>query len=195
MKEETNNEITEKQYKSLIKVFKKYTNLYKILYYIDPAKSAEFLKKQEYYFTKANKNEKEKVHNHDHDHHEGCNKLERKMYIPKEEMNNIEKLLDEIATTSFYKGNFEEVLQFFSDKYDKIVQAGQKDGLGLDEKTEKELLHKFLLEGVPFYFTNKLRQRLKSYEESISEQPMLLAHPSSVTKKDLINLIQPDCVK
>ncbi len=193
MKDEIINEINEKHYKSLIKVFKKYTNLYKVLYYIDPAKSAEFLKKQEYFYAKAKKNEKEKVH--DHDHHEGCNKLERKMYIPKEEMNNIEKLLDEIASTSFYKGNFEEVLEFFSEKYDKIVLAGKKDGLDLDEKTEKELLHKFLLEGVPFYFTNKLRQRLKSYEESISEQPMLLAHPSSVTKKDLINLIQPDSVK
>jgi hypothetical protein len=117
------------------------------------------------------------------------------MYIPKDEMNNIEKLLDEISTTSYYKGNFEEVLEFFTEKYDKIMQAGLKDGLGLDENTEKELLHKFLLEGVPFYFTNKLRQRLKSYEESISEQPMLLAHPSSVTKKDLINLIQPVCIK
>lgn len=193
MKEEKTKEINETQYRSLIKVFKKYTNLYKILYYIDPAKSAEFLKKQEFYFSKYNKDKKEKHHNHDH--HEGCNKLERKMFIPKDEMNNIEKLLDEIATTSFYKGNFDEVLEFFSEKYDRIVQSGQKDGLKLDEKSEKELLHKFLVEGVPFFFTNKLRQRLKTYEESISEQPMLLAHPSSITKKELINLIEPNYIK
>ena len=191
MKNELKYDLNEEEYISLIKVFKKYTNLYKIFYHVDPAKSAEFLKKQEYYHSQNHKCKKEK----NHDDHHACNKLERKMYIPKGEMNNLEKVLDEITTTSFYKGNFEELIAFFAEKFDKIVNSGIKDGLSLDEKTEKDLLHKFLLEGVPFYFTNKLKQKLKSYEESISEQPMLLAHPSSITKKELLNMIQPKCIR
>ena len=184
-------DLNEDEYKSLIKIIKKYTNLYKILYFVDPAKSSEFLKKQELYHSQKHSCKKEIKH----DDHHGCNKLQRKMYIPKGEMNNLEKILDEITTSCFYKGNFEELLSFFSEKFERIVSSGTKDGLTLDEKTEKELLHKFFLEGVPYYFTNKLKEKLKSYEESISEQPMLLAHPSSILKKELINMIQSKCIR
>ena len=44
----------------------------------------------------------------------------------------------------------------------------------LQEKKEKELIHKILLEGIPFYMSNLLKNKLKEYENSISEQPALI---------------------
>lgn len=68
---------------------------------------------------------------------------------------------------------------------------GFKDGLKLDEKSEKELIHKLCLEGIPFYIFEKIKISIKKYEESISEQPMLLAHPSGISNKDYLNFLNP----
>ena len=51
------------------------------------------------------------------------------------------------------------------------------------------MIHKICLEGIPFYIVDKIKNHIKKYEESISEQPMLLAHPSGVKNLDLINFI------
>ena len=107
-------------------------------------------------------------------------------------MNNIEKNLIELYESFYYQSNLEELLCYLNSKFENITKSGQKDGLMFDPETEKQLLHRLLIEGVPFYICDKLRTKLKKYEESISEQPMLLAHPSSIKKNDLINFINPE---
>jgi hypothetical protein len=114
------------------------------------------------------------------------------VYIPKDHMNNIEKNLHELYESFYYQSNIDELLNYLNSKFENITKSGRKDGLILDPETEKQLLHRLLIEGVPFYICDKLKTKLKNYEESISEQPMLLAHPSSIKKDDLINFISPD---
>lgn len=65
----------------------------------------------------------------------------------------------------------------------------------LDEESEKDLIHKLCLEGTPFYIFEKIKTSIKKYEESISEQPMLLAHPSGITNKNLINYLNPILIR
>lgn len=86
------------------------------------------------------------------------------------------------------------MLEFLKKKFEKITNAGLKDGLKLDEDTEKDLIHKLCLEGTPFFIFEKIKTSIKKYEESISEQPMLLAHPSGITNKDLINFLNPSLI-
>src|ERR1700735_5496500 len=83
----------------LIKIIKRYSNLFKSLYYIDQAIAAEFKKKQEIFFNEKHKN---RTHKHKHEDkndekssHSCCNKLDNKIYIPFDKMNNIEKNLKE----------------------------------------------------------------------------------------------------
>ncbi len=64
----------------------------------------------------------------------------------------------------------------------------------MDYETEKNLIHKLCLEGTPFYIFEKIKTLIKKYEESISEQPMLLAHPSGIANKDLINNLNPNLI-
>jgi hypothetical protein len=68
-------ELSSDDSKSLITTIKKYTNLFKALYLIDPAAAAEFKKKQEYFY-----NDKHKDHKHNHENTDGCcsNKLDTK---------------------------------------------------------------------------------------------------------------------
>ena len=97
-------------------------------------------------------------------------------------MNNIEKILNEVHSSFFYQSNMEELLSFLSDKYEKIKNTAYKQGLTLDSTTERDFLHRFMLEGITSFYADKLKEKLKQFEESISEQPMLLAHPSNLEK-------------
>lgn len=105
-------------------------------------------------------------------------------------MNNIEKNLLEIYEKFYYDTSIDELMLYLNEKFEKITKAGKSEGLQLDSSAEKDLLHRLLLEGVPFYLCDKLKNKLKSFEESISEQPMLLAHPSSIKNYDVINFIE-----
>lgn len=89
----------------------------------------------------------------------------------------------------YYPTNLNQFLLFFSSKYSKITQSGLQEGLTLPPEAEKDLLHRILLEGIPFFLAQLLKQKLKVFEESISEQPMLLAHPSNITDPKVINMI------
>jgi len=95
-------------------------------------------------------------------------------------MNNFEKVLYEVHSSFFYQTNMEVLLTFLHEKYEKIKSNASKQGLSLDNTTERDFLHRFMLEGVTSFYTEKLKEKLKEFEGSISEQPMLLAHPSSV---------------
>ena len=110
-------------------------------------------------------------------------------------MNNIEKNLNEIYASFFYPSNLNEVLLFLEGKFTKIVESGKAQGMTLNKESEKELMHRLLLEGLPFYIAAKLKDKLKKYEESISEQPLLLAHPSSITNPKMINFIPPNNIE
>lgn len=181
------NVLQEEEYKQLKKNLKKYINLFKAVYLFDPSLAAEFKRKNEQCH---NTSHKEKMHG-------SCcaNKIDTKIYIPKDKMNNIEKNLSEIYSTLFYESNLNDMLTFLSEKFEKITKSGIKDGLILDKDSEKDLLHRLLLEGIPYFIFEKLKLKLKQYEESISEQPMLLAHPSGVQNQKLINLIEPNYIK
>lgn len=75
-------------------------------------------------------------------------------------------------------------------KYSNIVRGGTKEGLVLDESSERELLHKLMSEGVNRFLSSKIRQSIFDYEGNISEQPMLLAYPNSIEDKEMLNHIE-----
>jgi hypothetical protein len=104
-------------------------------------------------------------------------------------MNNIEKNLSEFYEKFFYPSSLEELLLYLANKLEKITLSGIKGGLTLDQDAENELVHRIMLEGIPFFISDKIKIMLQSYEESISEQPLLLAHPSSVKNEDYLNFI------
>ena len=109
-------------------------------------------------------------------------------------MNNIEINLYEIYDEFYYERNIDKLLIYLNDKFERITKKGFKDGLTIDPISEKEIIHKLLLEGLPFYLHELLKIKLKSFEESISEQPMLLAYPNSIKNKNLLNFIEPDYI-
>ena len=109
-------------------------------------------------------------------------------------MNNIESNLNEIYEEFYYHRNIEKLLIYLNDKFERITKKGLKDGLTIDADSEREIIHKLLLEGLPYYINELLKIKLKSFEESISEQPMLLAYPNSIKNKNLINFIEPEYI-
>ena len=176
----------------LKKVLKQYRNVYKSLYLINPTIAEEFLKKQEVFFNKKEWNE-----NH-FKLHPNCEKIFKeniKIYIPKDKMNTYEKQLYEIYSSFFTPSNLNDLLLFLEEKYSKIVEKGKSQGMVLQEKEEKDLIHKILLEGVPFYISTLLKKKLKDFENSISEQPALIANPMSVKDKKMINFLPGENVK
>lgn len=89
----------------------------------------------------------------------------------------------------YYPTNLNQFLLYFESQYNKITQRGIKQGLSLPPEAEKDLLHRILLEGIPIFISQLLKKKLKVFEESISEQPMLLAHPSNITDQKVINIL------
>ena len=173
-------------------VLKQYRNVYKTLYLINPTSAEEFLQKQEAYF-------KIKEWSETHfKHHPNCEKIFKqntKIYIPKDKMNTYEKLLFEIYESFFTPDNLNKLLLYLEEKFDKIIKKGQSQGMILQEKEENDLTHKILLEGVPFYMSNLLRQKMKDFENSISEQPALIANPLSIKDKNMINFLSGENIK
>ena len=88
-------------------------------------------------------------------------------------MNTYEKQIYEIYDSFFTPTNLNNLLLFLEEKYSKILEKGKSQGMTLKQDEEKDLIHKILLEGVPFYISELLRKKLKDYENSISEQPAL----------------------
>ena len=176
----------------LKRVLKQYRNVYKTLYLTNPTAAEEFLQKQEAYFKK-----KEWSENH-LKNHPNCEKIFKqntKIYIPKDRMNTYEKLLLEIYESFFTQSNLNSLLLYLEEKFSKILKKGEKQGMILQEKEEQDLIHKILLEGVPFYMSNLLKQKLKDYEHSISEQPALIANPLSVKDRRMINFLSGENIK
>ena len=188
----------QEDYKSIVSIIKKYANLFKVLYQLDPAIASEFKKKQEAYY-EIN----QKSHTHSHSSHEQqthtqsscCGTIDSQIHIPKDKMNNVEKILHEIYSEFFYEDNLAKAIEMLSEKYDRIIISGKSQGMVLNKESEKDLIHRIMLEGVPFVILSKLKERLKTYEESISEQPMLLAHPSGVENNDYLNMLPSSLVK
>ena len=173
-------------------VLKQYRNIYKTLYLTNPSIAEEFLKKQEVFFKK-----REWSQNH-LKHHPNCEKIFKqntKIYIPKDKMNTYEKLLYEIYGSFFTPSNLNSLLLYLEEKFTNIIKKGESQGMILEEKEEKDLVHKILLEGVPFFMSNLLKKKLKDYENSISEQPALIANPLAIKDKKMINFLTGDNIK
>ena len=176
----------------LKKILKNYRNLYKVLYLVNPSIGEDFLKKQELFYKKKQWSEE---HFKLHPKCEKSFKQNTKFYIPKDQMNTYEKQLYEIYDSFFTQSNLNDLLLFLEDKFSKILKKGESQGLSLKEEEEKDIVHKILLEGIPFYMSNLLKNKLKEYENSISEQPALIANPMSVTDKKMLNFLSGDNVK
>ena len=178
--------------KRLKNVLKQYRNVYKTLYLINPTSAEEFLQKQELFFKKKEWSE---THFKNHPNCEKMFKQNTKIYIPKENMNTYEKLLYEIYESFFTPDNLNSLLLYLEDKFSKIIKKGESQGMILQEKEENDLTHKILLEGVPFYMSNILKQKMKDFENSISEQPALIANPLAVKDKNMINFLSGEEIK
>ena len=178
--------------KRLKNILKQYRNVYKTLYLINPTSAEEFLQKQEAYF-------KIKEWSETHfKYHPNCEKIFKqntKIYIPKDKMNTYEKLLYEIYESFFTPDNLNSLLLYLEEKFSKIIKKGESQGMILKEKEESDLIHKILLEGVPFFMSNILRQKMKDFENSISEQPALIANPLAVKDKNMINFLSGENIK
>ena len=186
-------ELSKRDFIDLKHILKQYANWYKALYHFNPANAEEYQKKQEYYFKKRGNPSKEHI-----EKYPNCKnifKMETKFYIPKEKMNNIEKNLYEIYESFYRPININEMLLFFESKFEKIKKKGESEGMILTRESEKELMHRLLLEGMPFYIYNLLKNKIKKYEESISEQPMLLANPSSIIDKKMVNFLNGENIQ
>lgn len=173
-------------------VLKQYRNVYKTLYLINPTSAEEFLQKQEIYFKK-----KEWSENH-LKNHPNCEKIFKqntKIYIPKDKMNTYEKLLLEIYESFFTQNNLNSLLLYLEEKFSNIIKKGESQGMTLQKKEENDLIHKILLEGIPFYMSNLLKQKLKDFENSISEQPALIANPLAIKDKKMINFLTGENIK
>ena len=173
-------------------ILKQYRNVYKTLYLINPTSAEEFLQKQEVYFKK-----KEWSTNH-FKNHPNCEKIFKqntKIYIPKDKMNTYEKLLLEIYESFFTPSNLNSLLLYLEEKFSNIIKKGESQGMTLQKKEENDLTHKILLEGVPFYMSDLLKQKLKDFENSISEQPALIANPLAVKDKKMINFLTGENIK
>ena len=109
-------------------------------------------------------------------------------------MNTYEKQLFEIYDSFFTPSNLNSLLLFLEEKFSRILEKGESQGMVLQEKEEKDLIHKILLEGIPYYMSNLLKKKLKDYENSISEQPALIANPMSVKDKKMINFLSGENV-
>ena len=173
-------------------VLKQYRNVYKTLYLTNPTAAEEFLQKQEAYFKKKDWSES---HLKNHPNCEKIFKQNTKIYIPKDKMNTYEKLLFEIYESFFTPSNLNSLLLYLEEKYSSIIKKGEKQGMILQEKEEQDLIHKILLEGVPFYMSNLLKQKLKDYEHSISEQPALIANPLAEKDRRMINFLTGENIK
>ena len=173
-------------------VLKQYRNVYKTLYLTNPTAAEEFLQKQEAYFKKKDWSES---HLKNHPNCEKIFKQNTKIYIPKDKMNTYEKLLFEIYESFFTPSNLNSLLLYLEEKYSSIIKKGEKQGMILQEKEEQDLIHKILLEGVPFYMSNLLKQKLKDYEHSISEQPALIANPLTIKDRRMINFLTGENIK
>ena len=173
-------------------VLKQYRNVYKTLYLINPTSAEEFLQKQEIYFKK-----KEWSENH-LKNHPNCEKIFKqntKIYIPKDKMNTYEKLLLEIYESFFTQNNLNSLLLYLEEKFSNIIKKGESQGMTLQKKEENDLIHKILLEGIPFYMSNLLKQKLKDFENSISEEPALIANPLAIKDKKMINFLTGENIK
>ena len=178
--------------KRLKNVLKQYRNVYKTLYLINPTSAEEFLQKQEVYFKNKEWSE---AHLKNHPNCEKIFKQNTKIYIPKNKMNTYEKLLYEIYESFFTPDNLNSLLLYLEEKFSKIIKKGESQGMILQEKEENDLTHKILLEGIPFYMSNLLKQKMKDFENSISEQPALIANPLAVKDKDMINFLSGENIK
>ena len=178
--------------KRLKNVLKQYRNVYKTLYLINPTSAEEFLQKQEVYFKEKEWSE---AHLKNHPNCEKIFKQNTKIYIPKNKMNTYEKLLYEIYESFFTPDNLNSLLLYLEEKFSKIIKKGESQGMILQEKEENDLTHKILLEGIPFYMSNLLKQKMKDFENSISEQPALIANPLAVKDKDMINFLSGENIK
>ena len=173
-------------------VLKQYRNVYKTLYLINPTSAEEFFQKQEIYFKK-----KEWSENH-LKNHPNCEKIFKqntKIYIPKDKMNTYEKLLLEIYESFFTQNNLNSLLLYLEEKFSNIIKKGESQGMTLQKKEENDLIHKILLEGIPFYMSNLLKQKLKDFENSISEEPALIANPLAIKDKKMINFLTGENIK
>lgn len=192
MKDTNKIELSKEDLQKLKKTLKVYTNYYKVLYRFNQPLAEEFIKKNQFYQMEKYKKKSNKKHSDECSHE---NKSQTKIYIIKEKMNNIEKNLYDISSSFYYQSNLNELLLFLSNKYKSITAKGLSQGMSINDESKRHLMHHLLLEGVPCYILDKLKNKLKQYEGSISEQPMLLAHPSNVKDKSYLNFLMSDNVK
>lgn len=107
-------------------------------------------------------------------------------------MNNIEKNFAEVFSEFFYDSSVKETVSNLHDRFKAIVKKGKAQEMTLTKEDEQFLLHNVMLKGVPFILAERLKERLKSFEESVSEAPLLVANPSTIKRQDLLGVFHPN---
>lgn len=160
----------------LFKTLRKFLNIYRILYFLDPPSADAFKSRNEYY------------HNLKHNPSESstsscCSIAFAKIYIPDSELTIIERRMKEIVSKSGLKVLIPKFLEKISTSFFKIKNSGLKEGLKWDDETEKHVLSDVLKEGLQREIITEMRKLMQSEQKSDSKQPGLYATPSAFIAK------------
>lgn len=193
---------------------KKFINLYRILYEVDPREADKFQSLNHYYFDQSHcKTGKctethDDHHSHQHSHHEkhhsehkhdhNHDEVMTQFFIPEKELTFTQKLLYDMHKDYKLQQILPDILDDFAKKFENIKQGGIKDNLAWDDQAEEFVLTKVLAEGLTKALASCLRKEIQRDQHVESKQPLLLATPQSWYEKFpkiKLDFLTPDLIK
>ncbi|CAG9317267.1 unnamed protein product [Blepharisma stoltei] len=144
-------------------------DIYKILLLIDRVAAQKY---------QAKLHSKPSRHDHDHGHEEhGCSHKAHSIVLD-QDSTTLEKVLAQATSRSRLYELLPEIAKQAADIFKNIKEKGLKDGLTMDEDTEKQVLKQLMEEAMSRRIQTEVNSTYRREEETFSKQPMLFAHPS-----------------
>lgn len=177
--------LSEEDQDALVSVIRnQFVDISKVIGLVDSSRAEEFKKRNT-----AAKIEHDKRHEHEH-HDEGahsCADITRQYYIPEEHMSSVDKAINaRVSTATFFKQRIRLILERANTACKSILARAKERGMVIESDQIKELHAKSMLETVNRLIFQEVYAELKRSDQSVSKQPGLLAHPSTV-------MSMPDC--
>ena len=169
----------------LSKILKKrFINIYRIINQIDPNQGDQFKRMNEYFFIQNHERKiLESNSTPHHDHSQCLSQIYFKIYIPSNKMTTLQKLINNILIPYNFNYIVPKMLETLAQSYARIKNSGVKDKLSWDDQAEKYVLTEVLKEGCVVELTKVLREKIQEEQLCDSQQPLLLATPSTWYEK------------